>query len=59
MWVFSSNALLSEVGMLVGRGSILSIIAVLFVLPALFMIFDTIIQKTSLNMQFVPDKIGV
>ncbi len=59
MWVFSSNALLSEVGMLVGRGSILSIIAVLFVLPALFMIIDTIIQKTSLNMQFVPDKIGV
>lgn len=59
LWIFSSNALLSEVGMLVGRGSILSILAVLFVLPALFMIFDKIIQKTSLNMQFVPDKTGV
>lgn len=59
LWIFSSNALLSEVGMLVGRGSILSIIAVLFVLPALFMIFDKIIQKTSLNMQFVSDNKGV
>ncbi|HKM41444.1 MAG TPA: MMPL family transporter [Methanocorpusculum sp.] len=59
LWVFSSNALLSEVGMLVGRGSLLSIIAVLFVLPALLMIFDKIIQKTSLNMKFVSDTKGV
>ncbi len=54
LWLFSSNALLSEVGMLVGRGSILSVIAVLFVLPALLMICDGIIQKTSLNMKFAP-----
>lgn len=58
LWIFSSNALLSEVGMLVGRGAVLSVLAVLFVLPALFMIFDKIIQKTSLNMKFVSDNNG-
>lgn len=59
LWLFSSNALLSEVGMLVGRGSILSVLGVMFVLPALLMIFDSIIQKTSLNMKFVPESKGV
>jgi len=59
LWLVSSNALLSEVGMLVGRGSIISIFAVLFVLPAFLMICDSLIQKTSLNMQFVSKHKGV
>ncbi|MDO5844594.1 MAG: MMPL family transporter [Methanocorpusculum sp.] len=53
--LISSNALLSEVGLFIGRGALLSIIGVLFVLPALLMIFDKLIEKTTLHAKFAPD----
>lgn len=59
LWLISSNALLSEVGLFIARGALLSVIAVLFVLPAMLLLCDKIIQKTSLKMKFVPDTKGV
>lgn len=53
--VISSNALLSEVGLFIGRGALLSVIGVLFVLPALLMIFDKLIEKTTFHAKFAPD----
>jgi len=55
MAFISSDPLLSEIGLFIGRGSILSIVAVLFVLPALLLLLDKLIQKLSLKMKFVPD----
>lgn len=48
----STNGVISELGFLIGRGAILSTIAVLFVLPAFLAIFDKIIEKTTLKANF-------
>ncbi|OJU14734.1 MAG: RND transporter [Clostridiales bacterium 43-6] len=52
----SSNKIISELGTLLGRGTILSLAMVLFVLPSLLTIFDKVIQKTSLNHGFHKQK---
>ena len=44
----STNQVISELGILVGRGAIISVILVLFVLPALLTVFDKIIQKIKI-----------
>lgn len=43
----STNSIIAQLGILVGRGAILSLILVLFVLPALLMLFDKLIAKTT------------
>lgn len=47
----SNNPIISELGILLGRGTLLSLAMVSFVLPALLLIFDKVIRKTSLNMK--------
>lgn len=51
----STNQVISELGILVGRGAIISVILVLFTLPALLTIFDKLIQKTILKLKFKED----
>ncbi len=48
----STNLVLSQLGTLVGRGAVISFILVLFVLPALLMIFDRLIEKTTAKTHF-------
>lgn len=48
----NSNQIISELGILLGRGTVLSLIMVVFVLPALLVLFDKVIQKTTLNKSF-------
>jgi predicted RND superfamily exporter protein len=48
----SSNPIISELGTLLGRGTVLSLIMVACVLPALLVLFDKVIQKTTLNGKF-------
>ena len=48
----STNLVLSQLGTLVGRGAVISFVLVLFVLPAILMIFDKIIEKTTMKTQF-------
>lgn len=48
----STNLVLSQLGTLVGRGAVISFALVLFVLPALLMIFDKVIEKTTAKTEF-------
>ena len=48
----SSNPIISELGTLLGRGTVLSFVMVAGVLPGLLVFFDKFIQKTSMNNKF-------
>lgn len=48
----SGNPIVSELGTLLGRGTILSFVMVVCVLPALLVLFDTFIRKTTLKSGF-------
>lgn len=48
----TSNPIISELGTLLGRGTILSLSMVACVLPALLVLFDKVIQKTTLKNNF-------
>lgn len=47
MGFVSTHGLLAQLGMLLGQGTLCSIIVVLFVLPGLLVLFDGLIQKTT------------
>ncbi|MFZ7134310.1 MAG: efflux RND transporter permease subunit [Eubacteriales bacterium] len=49
----SSNPIISELGTLLGRGTLLSLTMVACVLPALLLSFDKVIQKTTINNKFI------
>ena len=49
----SSNPIISELGTLLGRGTVLSFVMVAGVLPALLVLFDKVIQKTTMNNKFI------
>lgn len=51
--IVSTNPLVSELGLLLGRGTLLSVAMVLFVLPALLNVLDPIIRKTTLHSHFL------
>lgn len=48
----SSHGILSQLGIFVGRGSLLSLSIVLFVLPGLLYLLDGVIRHTTLNLHF-------
>lgn len=48
----STNQVISELGILVGRGAIISMILVMFVLPAFLTVLDKVLQKTTKNLKF-------
>jgi len=48
----TSNPIISELGTLLGRGTLLSFTMVVCVLPALLVLFDKVIQKTTLKNKF-------
>lgn len=52
----SGNLIVSELGTLLGRGTILSFFMVVCVLPALLNIFDKVIEKTTFRNDFYIDK---
>ncbi len=52
----NSNQIIAELGILLGRGTILSLTMVAFVLPALLVLFDKVIQKTTLNKSFYKER---
>ncbi|MGI6771310.1 MAG: MMPL family transporter [Acholeplasmataceae bacterium] len=47
----SSLGIVKEIGMLIGRGAIISGLMVMFILPVLLLIFDPIIEKTKINIK--------
>ena len=48
----SSNSIIYELGTLLGRGTLFSLLMVVCVLPALLIIFDKVIRKTTLGNGF-------
>ncbi|MGN0324417.1 MAG: RND family transporter [Oliverpabstia sp.] len=49
---FSSHGILSQLGLFLGRGTILSLLIVVFVLPGLLYIFDGLIKRTTWKANF-------
>ena len=52
----SSNPVISDLGMLLGRGTLLSMLLVVCFLPALLIIFDKAIDKTTYKAKFFQQK---
>lgn len=48
----STNGVLSQLGILIGRGAALSFVLVIFVLPTLLLLFDGVIRRTTLHCDF-------
>lgn len=48
----SSQAMVGEIGILLGRGTVLSFLMVVGVLPALLVLLDRFIQKTTIGQKF-------
>ncbi|MGN1472493.1 MAG: RND family transporter [Eubacteriales bacterium] len=48
----SSHGILSQLGLFLGRGTLLSMTSVFFVLPGLLYLFDGLIQKTTMKLHF-------
>ena len=56
----SSHGILSQLGIFIGRGSLLSLFIVLFVLPGLLYLLDGLVQRTTLHLHFYkPSKEGI
>ncbi|MEG0770410.1 MAG: MMPL family transporter [Clostridia bacterium] len=52
MGIISTNGVIGQLGTLIGRGTLLSAIMVFFFLPTMLIIFDKVIQKTTLKLNF-------
>lgn len=56
LWLTSSNPIVGSVGLLLGRGALLALIMVVFFLPAMLMVFDKVIRKTTWKANFYKEK---
>ncbi len=53
----SSITVVSELGLVLGRGALLSLFMVIFLLPNLLRIFDRFVEKTTMRANFMPDRL--
>jgi predicted RND superfamily exporter protein len=52
MYITSSNSSIADIGLLLGRGTLLSLTMVVCFLPTLLVVFDKVIEKTTFNTEF-------
>ncbi|WP_449355244.1 efflux RND transporter permease subunit [Virgibacillus natechei] len=52
LWATSSDPIVSSMGLLIGRGALFSFLLVVFLLPALLVVFDRVIEKTTWKPNF-------
>ncbi len=52
----ATNPIISDLGTLLGRGTLMSLAMVALVLPALLLLFDRVVQKTTLRANFTDQK---
>lgn len=52
----SSNPIVSSIGLLLGRGALLAFIMVVFFLPAMLLVFDKLIEKTTWKANYYKEK---
>jgi predicted RND superfamily exporter protein len=56
MGTISTNGVIGQLGTLIARGTLLSASLVLFFLPTALILLDTVIQKTTLNLEFYKEE---
>ena len=56
LWITSSNPIVGSIGLLLGRGALLAFVMVLFFLPAMLLVFDKFINKTTYKANFYEEK---
>ncbi len=56
LYAISSITVVSELGLVLGRGALISLVMVLFLLPNLLRLFDRFVEKTSWKLAFMPDR---
>ncbi|WP_010531338.1 efflux RND transporter permease subunit [Lentibacillus jeotgali] len=56
LWATSSDPIVGSIGLLLGRGALLAFLLVVFLLPALLLISDRIIEKTTWKPNFFKGK---
>ncbi len=56
LWITSTNPIVSSIGLLIGRGALLAFIMVVFFLPAMLLVFDKIVEKTTWKSNFYKEK---
>ncbi|TMN22214.1 efflux RND transporter permease subunit [Lentibacillus cibarius] len=52
LWATSSDPIVSSIGLLLGRGALLAFLLVVLFLPALLLVFDRVIKKTTFKPNF-------
>lgn len=56
LWITSSNPIVASIGLLLGRGALLAFIMVVIFLPAMLLVFDKFIKKTTYKANFYEGK---
>lgn len=56
LWLTSSNPIVGSIGLLLGRGALLAFLMVIFFLPAMLLVFDKLIMKTTWKSNFYKEK---
>ena len=56
LWLTSSNPIVGSIGLLLGRGALLAFVMVVFFLPAMLLVFDKFIKKTTYKANFYEEK---
>ena len=56
LWITSSNPIVASIGLLLGRGALLAFVMVLFFLPAMLLVFDKLIKKTTYQANYNEEK---
>ena len=56
LWITSSNPIVSSIGLLLGRGALLAFVMVVLLLPALLVVFDKLIKKTTYQANYYEEK---
>lgn len=56
LWITSSNPIVQSIGLLLGRGALLAFIMVVIFLPALLVVLDKFIKKTTYQANYYEEK---
>lgn len=56
LWITSSNPIVGSIGLLLGRGALLAFVMVLILLPALLLVCDKLVKKTTYKANFYKEK---
>ncbi|CAG9620290.1 efflux RND transporter permease subunit [Sutcliffiella rhizosphaerae] len=56
LWITSSNPIVGSIGLLLGRGALLAFVMVLILLPALLLVCDKLVKKTTYKANFYEEK---